>query len=160
MPNYLIRVRRLGLVVSGVGSAFLGLVVAWTLVQPGIIGGVGTGALLAIFGLLTLPALVYWVWRADIRAATRQAARARTLAESQTPQIIAFPVQPLRLTARDFDTPVAIHETAREAGREAGVHAHPAAARTEPPRLEHRSEQRRRVGPAPTATASRRSNTP
>lgn len=153
VSNFLNRVRRLGLVVSGVGSAFLGLVVAWTLVQPGVIGGVGTGALLAIFGLLTLPGLVYWVWRADIRAAARQAARARTLAESRTPQVITFPVQQLRLSTHE-----PVRGLGRDAGRDTGPHTHAGTARAEGSRPEpHRSEPRRRVAPAPAA-ASRRSS--
>jgi hypothetical protein len=146
VPNYLIRVRRLGLIVAGVGSALLGLVVAWTLVQPGVIGTVGTGALLAIFGLLTLPALVYWIWRADIRAATRQAARARTLAESRAPQVVEFPVQQLRLST---DEPR--RESGLKVGRDAGAHTHAGESRIEP----HRPEPRRRVAPAPTPAARR-----
>lgn len=79
------QMRRIGLVVAGVGSVMLGLLVAWAFVKPGVIGGVGTGALVAIFGLLALPALVYWVWTIDRRAAVRHAARMRTLAASQLP---------------------------------------------------------------------------
>lgn len=77
------QMRRLGLVVAGVGSVMLGLLVAWAFVKPGVIGGVGTGALAAILGLLVLPGVVYWVWTIDRRAAVRQAARMRTLAASQ-----------------------------------------------------------------------------
>lgn len=150
MPNYVNRVRRLGLMVSGVGSAFLGLVVAWTLVQPGVIGGVGTGALLAIFGLLTLPGLVYWVWRADVRAAARQAARARTLAESRAPQVVAFPVQQLRLSSPESRRESGL-QIGREIGRDAGAHFHASDPRGE----SHRPEPRRRVAPTPTPTTRR-----
>lgn len=156
MPSYFGRVRRVGLIVAGVGSGFLGLIVAWTLVQPGIIGGVGTGALLAIFGLLALPAIVYWSWCADTRAAARQAARARTLAESASPSVLTFTVQPLRLPATDRAVAPSIAATrdpSREIGRDAGVHTHVAAARVE----SQRQDQRRRVGPA---VAARRAPTP
>ncbi|MBX3360164.1 MAG: hypothetical protein KF912_03690 [Phycisphaeraceae bacterium] len=80
MAEIVTSVRRIGLVVAGVGSILLGLLVAWTFVRPGVIGGVGTGALAAIFGLLSLPGVVYWFWTLDRRAAVRQAARRRTLA--------------------------------------------------------------------------------
>lgn len=79
VPEFVHRVRRLGLVVAGVGSAVLGLVVAWVLVQPGMIGSVGTWALVAILGLLVLPGVVFMAWSMDVRAAARQAARRRTL---------------------------------------------------------------------------------
>lgn len=79
------QMRRIGLVVAGVGSVMLGLLVAWAFVKPGVIGGVGTGALVAIFGLLVLPPVVYWVWTVDRRAAVRQAARMRSLAASGRP---------------------------------------------------------------------------
>lgn len=79
------QMRRVGLVVAGVGSVMLGMLVAWAFVKPGVIGGVGTGALAAILGLLVLPGVVYWVWTIDRRAAVRQAARMRSLAASQLP---------------------------------------------------------------------------
>lgn len=112
VPNYIRRVRRIGLIVAGIGSGLLGLVVAWTFVRPGVIGGVGNGALLAILGLLVLPAVVYWTWSADTRAATRQAARMRSLAEAALSH------------DRLNQAPLGAHS--RAAGREAGAHVHAA----------------------------------
>lgn len=159
--NYLGRVRRVGLIVAGVGSGFLGLVVAWTLVQPGIIGTVGTGALLAIFGLLALPAVVYWSWCADTKAAARQAARARTLAESAAPKILSYSVQPLQrvspilAAAPDPSGKLAQGHGAGPA-REPVFHTHTHQLRAEPHRAEpHRADTRRRVGPISAASPRR-----
>lgn len=73
-----VRVRRVGLMVAGAGSGVLGLVVAWATVQPGVIGSVETAGLVAIFGLLVLPTVVYVAWAVDSKAAVRAKARERT----------------------------------------------------------------------------------
>lgn len=73
-----VRVRRLGLLVAGTGSGILGLVVAWAMVQPGVIGGVETAGLVGIFGLLVLPTIVYAAWAVERRATTKARARERT----------------------------------------------------------------------------------
>lgn len=73
-----VRVRRVGLMVAGAGSGVLGLVVAWATVQPGVIGSVETAGLVAIFGLLVLPTVVYVAWAIDSKAAVRARARERT----------------------------------------------------------------------------------
>ncbi|MCW5768994.1 MAG: hypothetical protein KIT19_09940 [Phycisphaeraceae bacterium] len=130
-------VRRIGLVVAGVGSILLGLLVAWMFVRPGVIGGVGTGALAAIFGLVALPGVVYWFWTLDRRAAVRQAARRRTLAAAlegaDVPRRVLVGVSGARSMGREAGAAQVVqHDGARAGGRgdERRERPHRAAPRT------------------------------
>ncbi len=114
MPEVVSQMRRVGLVVAGVGSILLGLLVAWAFVRPGVIGGVGTGALAAIFGLLALPGIVYWIWTIDRRAAVRHAARRRSL------EALAG-AQPEPLRAEAATAPSASRPAVREVGAPVAV---------------------------------------
>lgn len=118
MPEVVTQMRRAGLIVAGIGSVLLGLLVAWAFVKPGVIGGVGTGALSAIFGLLALPGIVYWTWSIDRRAAVRLAARQRTLEAAAVPALTPEPAPispaPLRPAGREAGMPVVVvHEPIR-----------------------------------------------